>query len=223
MASHHGDDRVSIVQHVDKALETALLQGPLSGGNAQVVFDTPDSDWTARRSGPCVNAFLYGIEEDAARRQSGESSVIDEQGVVVGHGSPSRFFRLGYALTAWGQSPQDEHRMLGTLLEWCVRTENLMPYADRTTGRGLSLKLRENAEGAETPVSRLWTGLGTPARPALDLIVTVPVDRPDRAVTTEPVRGLALTARPIGSRPVQGALPMPHGAARPRRNVEEIT
>ncbi|GAU70303.1 hypothetical protein SSP35_18_00310 [Streptomyces sp. NBRC 110611] len=188
---------MSVVHRVDETLKEGLLRGPLRAANAQVLFETPDSDWAARRSGPCVNVFLYGIEEDSSRTQSGGVSVVDEQGAVVGYGTPPRFFRLLYLVSVWAQSVQDEHRMLGTLLEWCVRTEELTVTG--VPGRGdpgarLSLGLRETPPGAESAASRLWTSLGTPARPVLDLVVTVPLGRPTQDTGPAPAKGLALRA-----------------------------
>ncbi|WP_411129953.1 DUF4255 domain-containing protein [Streptomyces sp. x-19] len=219
---------MSIVRKVDDTLERELRQGPLHGVNAQVVFDTPNSEWAARRSGLCVNLFLHSVEEDTAQRHSGDTSIIDEHGVVVAYHRPPRHFRLGYALTVWGHSPRDEHRLLGTLLEWCVATEHLTPYPDPSEGNTLSLKLRETPEGAEPPAAKLWSGLGTPARPVLDVLVTVPVARPATPVQAEPVRDLALRAAhldvprsPEGhpSSPVRGRT---RDTPRPRRNVEEV-
>ncbi|MEU2834778.1 Pvc16 family protein [Streptomyces lavendulae] len=216
---------MSIVQQIDDALERQLLQGPLRGINAQVSFDPPTADWAARRSGPCLNAFLYGLEEDLSQRQSGELSVIDEQGVVIGYDRPSRFFTLGYALTVWGDNPRDEHRMLGTLLEWAVATDHLVPNpSSRSTGL-LALNLRENHTGTESPAAKIWLGLGPAARPILDLLVTVPVTGPGTPVTTEPVSGLALRAArldPPLSEERPRRPPRPRGTARPHRYIEEI-
>ncbi|MGW1076929.1 DUF4255 domain-containing protein [Streptomyces sp. NPDC002537] len=217
---------MSIVQHIDDVLEKELRQGPLRGVNAQVVFETPTSEWAARRSGLCVNLFLHSVEEEVAQRQSGDTSVIDEQGVVIGYNKPSRHFRLGYAMTVWGQSPRDEHSMLGALLQWCVSTERLTPRPGLSVAETLSLKLRETPEGVESPAMKLWSGLGTPARPVLDLQVTVPVTQPGTTVETEPIRGLKLRAARID----QSLTPedrsqcriRPRGTTRPRRNIEEI-
>ncbi|MEV6954687.1 DUF4255 domain-containing protein [Streptomyces sp. NPDC051183] len=222
---------MSIVQHVDDTLERELRAGPLSGVNAEIAFETPNSDWAARRSGLCVNLFLHGIEEDTTKRQSGDTNIIDENGVVVGRSKPARSFRLGYAMTVWGHSPRDEHRLLGTLLEWCVATERLTPAPSVHPGTPLEerplLALREVPDGAESPAAKLWSGLGTPARPVLDLLVTVPVGRPDTQVTTKPIRGFGLRAAaldpPVVPPEPPHRPPRPRGTVRPRRNVEEIS
>lgn len=36
--------------------------------NAQVVFDTANSGWAARRSGLCVSLFLHSVEQDVRQR-----------------------------------------------------------------------------------------------------------------------------------------------------------
>ncbi|MFI5672689.1 DUF4255 domain-containing protein [Streptomyces sp. NPDC051704] len=221
---------MSIVQHVDDTLERELRAGPLSGVNAEIAFETPDSGWAARRSGLCLNLFLHSIEEDGRKRQSGDSSIIDEHGMVVGRSRPARSFRLGYAMTVWGHSPRDEHRLLGALLEWCVATERLTPVPSVYAGGSLTgrpvLALREVPDGAESPTAKLWAGLGTPARPVLDLLVTVPVGLPDSMVTTEPVRDFGLRAAALDPPVVPPGPahrpPRPRGTARPRRNVQEI-
>ncbi|MGW8953876.1 DUF4255 domain-containing protein [Streptomyces sp. NPDC055709] len=222
---------MSIVQHVDDTLERELRAGPLSGVNAEIAFETPNSDWAARRSGLCLNLFLHSIEEDAKQRQAGDTSIIDENGIVVGYRKPTRSFKLGYAMTVWGHSPRDEHRLLGTLLEWCVATERLTPASSLYAGTPLTgrptLALREVPEGAESPTSKLWSGLGTPARPVLDLLVTVPVGLPNTQVRTEPIREFALRAATLDPPRVPEERPhrpsRPRGTARPRRNVEEIS
>ncbi|MEC4017983.1 DUF4255 domain-containing protein [Streptomyces sp. H27-D2] len=214
---------MSVVQQVDETLKKELLSGPLRAANVQVSFETPDSDWAARRSGPCVNVFLYGIEEDSSRSQSGGGSVIDEEGTVVGRSRPPRFFRLAYLVSVWAQSVQDEHRMLGVLLEWCVCTGELISTGTADGGkRRLSLGLRETAVGAESASSRLWPGLGTAPRPVVDLLVTVPISEPTEEAGPAPGKGMALRARQLlvsqaHDQPLERA-----GPARPRRNVEEI-
>ncbi|MFI1166311.1 DUF4255 domain-containing protein [Streptomyces sp. NPDC020801] len=227
---------MSVVQQVDETLRKELVCGPLRAAGIQVTFDTPDATWAARRAGPCVNLFLYGIEEDASRSQSGGVSIVDEQGTVVGYAAPPRYFRFTYLVSVWAQSVQDEHHMLGALLEWCVRTEELVvhsPDGSIDANRRLSLGLREAGGAAETAASRLWPALGIAARPVLDLAVTVSLNRPAEESGPAPAKGMRLRARHLADREVAGDVPgagdapgEPPGPAaastRHRRNVEEI-
>ncbi|MBH1939190.1 DUF4255 domain-containing protein [Streptomyces sp. AV19] len=215
---------MNIVQQVDTALKNGLLQGPLQGAGISVAFDTPDSAWIARRTGPCVNAFLHSVDEDHSRAQAGNIGVVDEEGNVVGYRRPPRHFRLSYLVTVWAQSVQDEHRMLGRLLEWCAETEELtLPEGGN---RRLTLRLRgtgkEKLVTEDNPAARLWTTLSIPTRPALDLLITVPLERQTTEAMPAPTRGAALRARQLsthGNRPVSRPQGRP---GRPGRNVTEI-
>ncbi|MCL6302594.1 DUF4255 domain-containing protein [Streptomyces kronopolitis] len=222
---------MSVVHQVDDSLRAELQRGPLQAADIQVSFDTPDADWAARRAGPCVNLFLYGIEEDAARSQSGDVSIVDAQGTVVGYAGPPRYFRLTYLVSVWAQSVQDEHQLLGTLLEWCVRTEELMVHASSSldgtgTSSRLALRLREAGDATEAVASRLWSSLGIAARPALDLAVTIPLSKPLEEVGPAPVEGMRLMARHMagaGGDAGPGRPPHPEPpSTRRRRNVEEM-
>ncbi|MFF4409947.1 DUF4255 domain-containing protein [Streptomyces sp. NPDC001262] len=213
---------MSVVQRVDDALKEGLGRGPLSGSRIPVTFDTPGSEWSARRSGPCVNVFLHSVEEDAQRTQTGRIGVVDEEGTVIGYRRPPRYFVLSYLVTVWAQTVADEHRLLGRLLEWCAVTEELAlpqdgfgPQPDR-----LGLRVRATGgESSETPASRVWSSLGTPARPGLDLVVTVPLEREPIGTGPAPVHGLALRTGRLPARPEDDPAPR---SARPRRRVEEV-
>ncbi|MEJ8632150.1 Pvc16 family protein [Streptomyces sp. MS2.AVA.5] len=213
---------MNVLQSVDDTLEDELRRGPLHGMNAQVGFETPNADWAARRTGLWVNLFLHSVDEDTPRRQSGDRSIVDEQGIVVGYDLPTRFFRLGYALTVWGQTPRDEHSVLGNLLEWCVRTDRLSAQHEAHPADIVSLRLRRSPEDAEPPAMKLWAGLGTPARPVLDLLVTVPVTTPNRAIDTEPVRGLTLQSHNLQPPADTAERPRARDGVRLRRKIEEI-
>lgn len=214
---------MNILHLVDDALGDELRAGPLSGMNAQVSFETPNSDWVTRRTGLWVNLFLHGIDEDIPRRQTGDRNIVDEQGTIVGYDPPARYFRLGYALTVWGQSPRDEHSVLGAMLEWCVSTDRITAQAGPHHAKPISLRLRPTPEGAEPPAMKLWAGLGTPPRPVLDLLLIVPITAPIKNIGTEPVRGLTLRSQNLQS-PSLGREPrlQQREGVRSRRKVEEI-
>lgn len=60
------DDR-RVIHDVDQLLEKVVRRDALNGSSVDLVFDAPTKDWVARRSGPCVNLYLYDIREDLAR------------------------------------------------------------------------------------------------------------------------------------------------------------
>ncbi|MFF3747716.1 DUF4255 domain-containing protein [Streptomyces kronopolitis] len=226
---------MSVVHLVDEALKEELLKGPLRGAHAQVSFETPDSDWSVRSSGPRVNAFLYSIEEDNSRVSSGAISVVDQGGSVIGFESPPRYFRLSYMVSVWTQSTSDEHRMLGQLLEWFICTETLTVQTAAGDTLRLQLNLRKSPDdGRESPVSRVWSSLRTPMRPVLDLTVMISLSKPGQEANAAP-RGMSLRPRQLpntySARPQpttlreneEASTPASSAGARKRRfRVEEL-
>src|SRR5689334_17894090 len=109
-------DDPGVIQDVDQLLERLVKKEALNGSSVELVFDAPTKDWVARRSGPCVNLYLYDIREDLARRVPTWEDMRGADGTVAGRKQPPRRFRLAYLVTAWTQRPEDEHRLLSSLL-----------------------------------------------------------------------------------------------------------
>lgn len=166
-----------MIHEVDDSLRE-LVRAELGGPDIEVVFDAPTRDWAARRNAPTVNLYLYDIREDLRRRSRGRRNVYDEQGTVVSRTLPPRYFKLSYLISAWTQRPEDEHRLLSSLLH-CFLRHDALP-AD-----GLGPELA--ATGLPVPVTvalpppedrafaDVWTALGGELKPSLDLVVSAPV------------------------------------------------
>ncbi|SER93511.1 DUF4255 domain-containing protein [Actinokineospora terrae] len=167
-----------MIHEVDEALRGLLVDGGVPGADGELAFEAPTTDWTARRTAPTVNVFLYDIREDRARRGSGAIEELDEKGRVTGWREPPRWFRLSYLVTAWTNRPQDEHRLLSRALSVLVRRERV---EDRwLTGSLAELGLSVTLETAG-PVSSgsaatdIWSALGGELKPAIDVLVLAPL------------------------------------------------
>ncbi|CAG7642895.1 DUF4255 domain-containing protein [Actinacidiphila bryophytorum] len=166
-----------MIHEVDDSLRD-LVRAELGSPDIEVVFDAPTRDWAARRNAPTVNLYLYDIREDLRRRSRGRHNVYDEHGTVVSRTLPPRYFKLSYLISAWTQRPEDEHRLLSSLLSCFLRHEAL-------PGDGLGPEL--SATGLPVPVTvalpppedrafaDVWTALGGELKPSLDLVVSAPV------------------------------------------------
>ncbi|GAA2997531.1 DUF4255 domain-containing protein [Actinokineospora diospyrosa] len=167
-----------MIHEVDEALRALLADGGVPGGGGELAFEAPTTDWTARRTVPTINVFLYDIREDRARRSTGTIEELDEHGTVLGWRDPPRWFRLSYLVTAWTNRPQDEHRLLSQALACLVRRERV---DDRwLTGTLAELGLSVTLEAAG-PVSQgsaatdIWSALGGELKPAIDVLVLAPL------------------------------------------------
>ena len=183
-----------MIHDVDQLLEKLVRRDALNGSSVDLVFDAPTKDWVARRSGPCVNLYLYDIREDLGRRVPTWEDARGVDGTVVGRKQPPRRFRLAYLVTAWTQRPEDEHRLLSSLL-LCMLKNPMVKPGDL----GGSLEVADlpvyievgQPETQERSLADIWTALGGELKPSLDVVVTAPV-----ALTTDSHYGPPVTAGP---------------------------
>jgi hypothetical protein len=168
-----------MISVVDDALREIVRTQALDSSDVDVVFDAPTKDWAARRNSPTVNIYLYDIREDLRRRERGWSEERGPDGVVVARRPTPRFFKLSYLVTAWVQRPEDEHRLLDTLLRGFLRYDALP--RDLVTGLlaepGLVVPV---TVGLPPPEDRafadVWSALGGELKPSLDIVVVAPID-----------------------------------------------
>ncbi|UWE07650.1 DUF4255 domain-containing protein [Actinacidiphila bryophytorum] len=204
-----------MIHEVDDSLRD-LVRAELGSPDIEVVFDAPTRDWAARRNAPTVNLYLYDIREDLRRRSRGRHNVYDEHGTVVSRTLPPRYFKLSYLISAWTQRPEDEHRLLSSLLSCFLRHEAL-------PAGGLGPEL--SATGLPVPVTvalpppedrafaDVWTALGGELKPSLDLVVSAPVTAAPVYDAGPPVSEDGLDLR-IGDDPAPpAARPAPGSAA----------
>ncbi|MFH8349136.1 DUF4255 domain-containing protein [Streptomyces sp. NPDC018045] len=166
-----------MIHEVDEVLKGLIGGGALAGAGIDVSFDVPTRDWAGRRNAPVVNAYLYDIREDVARRQRGRTALRDERDIVVRRRRPPRWFRLSYLVTAWTKTPQDEHRLLSAVLATLLPHE-LLPVGElpEPLGRlGLAVPVTVGGSQPEArSLADIWSALGGELKPSLDVALTVP-------------------------------------------------
>jgi hypothetical protein len=168
-----------MIHDVDESLRALVKRDALNGSGVEVAFDAPTKDWVARRNAPVVNLYLYDIREDLSRRDTAWIDVRGEDGRVIERRLPPRRFRLSYLATAWTQRPEDEHRLLSSMLSGFLQHEFFPAEL-----------LQGALEGEETPVlltvalppaderkiADTWSALGGELKPSLDVVVTAPLN-----------------------------------------------
>ncbi|MET7478639.1 DUF4255 domain-containing protein [Streptomyces sp. NPDC005648] len=202
-----------MIHEIDEALRRLLSAQALPGGVAEVVFDAPTRDWAARRNTPTVDAYLYDIREEVARRERGAMALRDADGAVRERRQPPRWFRLSYLVTAWTKRTEDEHRLLSAVLA------GLLPYevlpAEHLEGStllvlGAAIPLTVGVPPAESrSIADIWSALGGELKPSLEVVVVAPVPvSPDYKVappvlepTVAQVRDIANSHDPGGTSP----------------------
>src|SRR5438067_2990544 len=168
-----------MIQDVDESLRALVKKDALNGSKAEVAFDAPTRDWASRRNTPTVDLYLYDIREDLEQREVMWEEIRGDGGFVKERRPPPRRFKLSYLVTAWTQRPEDEHRLLSTLLS-CFLRHPTMP-ADALSGALVEARQPILLNIALPPpqdrsISDVWSALGGELKPSLDLIVNAPFD-----------------------------------------------
>lgn len=170
-----------MLHDVDETLRTIVTRDVTNGSNVEISFEAPNKDWAARRQGPTVSLYLYEVRENLERRQRMYQDMRDEIGMVKARLQPPRIYRLEYLVTAWTQRPEDEHRLLSSVLEAFLRFDALpedvlagslvdAPVAVRST---IGLPLPQDRS-----ISDVWSALGGELKASLNLIIEAPFGKP---------------------------------------------
>lgn len=167
-----------MLQEVDDAIAAMLRARCGIARQVEISFEAPTREWSARRSAPVVDVFLYDIRESLDRRHTLLENVRENER-VVGQVLPTRWFACAYLVTAWTQRPEDEHRLLGSIIEGLL-TVHAIPR-DCLSGRLAEIERQFFLTLArplvqERSISDIWSALGGELKPSLDLVVFVPVE-----------------------------------------------
>lgn len=225
-----------VIQDVDQLLDRLVRRDALNGSAVDLVFDAPTKDWVARRSGPAVDLYLYDIREDLQRRVPSWEDTREADGKVGARRQPPRRFRLAYLVTAWTQRPEDEHRLLSSLLGCFLLNPMIKPGelggSLDETGLPVYIEVGQPAT-QERSLADIWSALGGELKPSLDVVVTAPMATDavtpfGPPVTTGPTIGLGssgtdvetTTGRAFG-RPERPPLGPPPEETVPHRTDED--
>jgi hypothetical protein len=166
-----------MIQDVDESLRALVKRDALNGSKADIAFDAPNREWSSRRNTPTVDLYLYDIREDLEQREvMWEDIHGDSQNarLITERRPPPRRFKLSYLVTAWTQRPEDEHRLLSSLLSCFLRNQT-MP-ADVLSGALVESRQPITLNIALPPpqdrsISDVWSALGGELKASLDLVV----------------------------------------------------
>jgi len=141
-----------------------------------IAFDAPSRDWSGQLSKPSVNLFLYDLREAENLRQS-EWSRVKKDGRLV-ESRPPMVMECSYAVTAWTQAVEDEHRLLSQVLAILFAYPQLPE--DRLNGRLLNGSQPWPVKGrigqGKGEKSDFWSAVGGQYKVSLDYVVRLSVE-----------------------------------------------
>ncbi|MFN8518226.1 MAG: DUF4255 domain-containing protein [Chloroflexota bacterium] len=179
-----------MIHDVDESLRTLVKRDALEGSRVDLAFDAPTREWAARQNSPIVSLYLYDIREDVSRREVAWETQRGPDRMPTQHAQPPRRYRLSYLITAWTQRPEDEHRLLSSMLA-CFLRHPVLP-TDVLVGdlTGTSLPVLTTIAlppPQDRSIADVWSALGGELKPSLDLVVTAPLDASVRIPAAAPV------------------------------------
>ncbi len=164
----------------------------------EIAFDAPTREWSGQLSAPAVNLFLYDMRESEEDRPSGwtRTRVGDEWH----EGPPPLVMEVSYAITAWAQAVEDEHRLLSQVLAvlyaFPILPEEVLNGRLRNGSQSMSIKAKVGQ--AKGDKADFWTAVGGQYKASLDYVVRLTVEsgvrRTAPQVRTQTVRTRLLDA-----------------------------
>jgi Pvc16 N-terminal domain len=168
-----------VIHDVDDSLRKLVLRDAVDGPGVEISFEAPTKEWAARRNAPTISVYLYDVREDVDRREVELEAVRGEDGRVLERRLPPRRFKLSYLVTVWTQRPEDEHRLLSSLLG-CFLAHETLP--EEVLPPSLAAQRNETLLTVALPppkdrsLADVWSALGGELKPSLDLVVTASFD-----------------------------------------------
>jgi uncharacterized protein DUF4255/carboxypeptidase family protein len=141
-----------------------------------IAFDAPSRDWSGQLSKPSVNLFLYDLREAESLRSS-EWSRVKKDGRLV-ESRPPMVMECSYAVTAWTQAVEDEHRLLSQVLAIFFAYPQLPEQ--RLNGRLVNgsqpWPIKGRIGQGKGEKSDFWTAVGGQYKVSLDYVVRLSVE-----------------------------------------------
>jgi hypothetical protein len=166
----------TMLADLDETLRVLLKRelGRHGFDGVEVAFDAPARDWSSQLSGPTVNLFLYDLRESHEFRPTEWRT--DRSNGSHREVRPPMMMECSYAVTAWTQAVEDEHRLLSQVLGVLFAFPQLP--ADALAGRLSETARRFAIEGRigqpkSDGKADFWTAVGGQYKASLDYVVTL--------------------------------------------------
>jgi hypothetical protein len=166
----------TMLADLDETLRVLLKRelGRHGFDGVEVAFDAPARDWSSQLTGPTVNLFLYDLRESHEFRPN-------EWGQDISNGKhrevrPPMIMECSYAVTAWTQAVEDEHRLLSQVLAVMFAFPALPVDAMPPRLQGLADRFPINGRIAQPKAdgkADFWNAVGGQYKASLDYVVTI--------------------------------------------------
>src|SRR3954447_17316289 len=167
----------TMLADLDETLRTLLKEELEVHGfeGVDIAFDAPSRDWSGQLSKPTVNVFLYDLRETEALRRSGGAR-LSRNGRTF-EPRPPMVMEASYAVTAWTQAVEDEHRLLSQVLAIFFAYPEIPQ--DKLNGRlangSQAWPIKARIGQGKGEKSDFWSAVGGQYKVSLDYVVRLSV------------------------------------------------
>lgn len=141
-----------------------------------IEFDAPSREWSGQLSKPTVNLFLYDLREAENLRASEWNPTSSGNRRVETR--PPMVMECSYAVTAWTQAVEDEHRLLSQVLAILFAYPQIPE--DRLNGRLVNgsqpWPIKGRIGQGKGEKSDFWSAVGGQYKVSLDYVVRLSVE-----------------------------------------------
>jgi hypothetical protein len=168
----------TMLADLDETLRTLLKEELEVHGfeGVDIAFDAPSRDWSGQLSKPTVNVFLYDLRETEALRTS-EWGRLSRNGRTF-ETRPPMVMEASYAVTAWTQAVEDEHRLLSQVLAIFFAYPEIPQ--DKLNGRlangSQAWPIKARIGQGKGEKSDFWSAVGGQYKVSLDYVVRLSVE-----------------------------------------------
>lgn len=159
---------------LDEGLRALLKRELAAHGfeGVEISFDAPSREWSGKLTGPTVSLFLYDLREALDQTDiSGGERRGNGRAVTT---PPDLRLEATYAITAWSNAVEDEHRLLSQLLSILHSYRRLPP--DVLDGRLAEAGTIETVVGRPMEEKAdFWTAVGGHYKPSIDFALRLSV------------------------------------------------
>jgi hypothetical protein len=205
----------TMLADLDETLRTLLKSELERHGfdGVDVAFDAPARDWSGQLSQPTVNVFLYDLREAESLRTS-EWTRSTRNGRVV-EGRPPMVMECSYAVTAWTQAVEDEHRLLSQVLAILYAFPELPEQAlnGRLANGSQAWPIKGRIGQGKGEKADFWTAIGGQYKVSLDYVVRLSVESGATLERGPEVRTQTIRTRMLDA-PVRAVVEMHRTAGR---------
>jgi hypothetical protein len=141
-----------------------------------IAFDAPAREWSGQLSKPTVNIFLYDLRE-AEQMRTSEWSRMTKDGRTF-EGRPPMIMECSYAVTAWTQAVEDEHRLLSQVLAIFYAYPEMPQSAlnGRLANGSQQWPIKARIGQGKGEKSDFWSAIGGQYKVSLDYVVRLSID-----------------------------------------------